>query len=285
MNIELTKAVFKVYYRHDLNYTYPERSDAHMITVKHLRDTHFDENYPYLKKGFWHKFKRGVLRVVLYLLAFPVCTIRHGLKIYGRKKMKQYQKEFKNGAITVSNHVLMWDYVCILKAIRPKLQYFPAWKTNFEGPNGPLIHWVGGIPIPTDNRRAMVKFQQALCDVLETNTWIHFFPEGSMWFYYPDIRPLKKAVFKYAVRYNKPVIPITMSFRPRKGIWKWFGKAPFVDLHIGDALLPDTSLPPAEAMEKLHNETYHVMQTMNGIHPGDPTYNTNQNIETYQKTM
>ena len=52
--------------------TYPERSDEHMIEVKHLRDTHFDENFQYLPKGFWHKFKRGVLWVVLQLIAFPV---------------------------------------------------------------------------------------------------------------------------------------------------------------------------------------------------------------------
>lgn len=275
-----------MYYKHDLDcYKYPERSDEHMITVKHLRDTHFDENYQYLEKGFWHKFKRAVLWILLNPFVFTVCTIRYGLKIYGRKEFKKRKKEFKNGAITVSNHVLMWDYLCVLKAIRPHLQYHPGWKTNFEGPNGPLIRWVGGIPIPTDNMRAMAKFQQAIGDVLKNNHWLHFFPEGSMWFYYPDIRPLKKAVFKYAVRFNKPVIPITMSFRPRKGIWKIFSKNPFVDLHIGDPLYPDTTLPLPDAVDKLHKETYHVMQVMNGINPGDPTYNVDQNIDNYKKTM
>ena len=34
-----------MYYRHNLDYKYPNRSDEHMITVKHLRDTHFDENF------------------------------------------------------------------------------------------------------------------------------------------------------------------------------------------------------------------------------------------------
>ena len=37
-----------MYYKKDLGYVYPERSDEHMITVKHLRDTNFDENYPFL---------------------------------------------------------------------------------------------------------------------------------------------------------------------------------------------------------------------------------------------
>ena len=79
--------------------------------------------------------------------------------------------KFKNGAITIANHVLIWDYICILKAIRPHLQYHPGWKTNFEGPNGPLIRWVGGIPIPTGDMRAMAKFQEAIGEVLKNNHW------------------------------------------------------------------------------------------------------------------
>ncbi len=274
-----------MYYRHNLNYNYPERSDEHMITVKHLRDTHFDENYNYLDKSFWYKVKRLFLFIGLNLVAFPLCTIRHGLKIYGRKNFKKNKKLFKDGAITIANHVLMWDYLCVLKAIRPHLQYHPGWKTNFEGPNGPLIRLVGGIPIPTDNIRAMAKFNMAIGEVLKSGKWLHFFPEGSMWFYYPDIRPLKKAIFKYAVRFNKPIIPITLSFRPRKGIYKLFGKTPLVDLHIGEPLLPDLNLSQKDAIDKLHKDAYHIMQVMNGITPECPTYNTNQNIDEYQKTM
>ena len=106
-----------------------------------------------------------------------------------------------------------------------------------------------------------------------------------MWFYYPDIRPLKNAVFKYAVKYNKPILPLTISFRPRRGIEKWFSKAPMAEVHVGEPIFPDTSLVVWEAVEKLQREAYHIMQVMNGINPGDPTYNTDQNIDTYQKTM
>ena len=70
-------------------------------------------------------------------------------------------------------------------------------------------------------------------EVFKEGKWLHVFPEGSMWFYYPDIRPLKPAVFKYAVKYDKPIIPITLSFRPRKGLYKLFTNKPLVDLHIG----------------------------------------------------
>ena len=63
------------------------------------------------------------------------------------------------------------------------------------------------------------------------------------------------------------------------------GKNPLVDLHIGEPLYADKNLPTGEAIDKLHAETYHAMQVLAGINPGDPTYNTDQNIDNYKKTM
>lgn len=274
-----------MYYKHDLNYTYPSRSDEHMIDVKHLRDVDLNESYPYLQKSFWFKCKRVFLWVMLYAIIFWLLRLTHGLKVYGRENMRKHRDAFKNGAITISNHVFMWDFLCVLKAIRPHLSFFPAWKTNLQGPNGGVIRLAGGIPIPTHNLRCMVKFKQAMEEVLSSDKWMHFYPEGSLWFFYPDIRPLKKAVFQYAVKFDRPVIPITMSFRKRRGITRLFTKNPAVDLHIGEPLFADKTLSPQEAAQKLHAEAYHVMQVMNGINPGDPTYNTDQNIDNYVKTM
>ena len=274
-----------MYYRNCCGYVYPEHSDEHMIEVKHLRDTNFDENYSFYDKSARYKFIRGCYWFLVNAICFPLLCITHGLRIHGRKNLKKHKEELKGGAITICNHVFMWDYLCVLKAIRPHLPFFPAWKTNFEGPNGNLIRMSGGIPVPTDSFRAMHKFNVAMEEVIEDGKWLHVFPEGSMWFYYPDIRPLKKQVFRYAVKYNKPVIPLTISFRPRKGITKLFTKKPQVDIHIGEPMWADQSLLPFEAEKKMHTEAYHIMQVMNGINPGDPTYNTDQVISHYQKTM
>lgn len=274
-----------MYYRHNLNYTYPERSDEHMITVKRLRDINFDENYPYLRKDFWYKALRVMYFILLQIVAFPLLRFTHGLRIYGKKNLKQNKDALKNGAITISNHVFMWDFLCVSKAIRPRLARFPAWKINLYGSNGPLIRMAGGIPIPTENLRAMVKFKKAIEEVLESKKWLHFFPEGSMWFFYPDIRPLKKAVFRYAVKYDRPIVPIVMTFRERKGITRLFTKKPCVDLHVGKPLFVNKSLPRALAEAEIHKTAYQVMQEMAGVKPGDPTYNEDQNIDNYKKTM
>lgn len=274
-----------MYYRHNLNYEYPERSDEHMIYVKHLRDTHFDENYEYLEKGFWRAIKKGLFWICAGTLGFLICKIRHGVRVRGKRNIRKNKHLFKNGAITVSNHVFTWDFLGVSMAIFPRLTNFPAWKTNFEGPNAPLIRWAGGMPIPNDSVLAMKKFNQGMKEVLESKRWLHFFPEGSMWWYYPDIRPLKKTVFRLAVQYDRPLIPMAYSFRPRRGIQKWFGKSPLVTLHVGEPILPDKTLPKHEAVDKLHKDTYHIMQMLVGITPDMENYRTNQSIDEYKKTM
>ena len=42
-----------MYYRHEFNYNYPERSDEQMVRIKHVKDVNLDENYPYLDKSFF----------------------------------------------------------------------------------------------------------------------------------------------------------------------------------------------------------------------------------------
>ena len=64
--------------------------------------------------------------------------------------------------ITVSNHVFMWDFLCVMRAIRPRLARFPAWKENLDGNLRWLIRWAGGIPIPTDSFSAMKQFKAAM---------------------------------------------------------------------------------------------------------------------------
>ena len=274
-----------MYYRHNLHFDYPDRCDEHMITVKRVRKVTVDKNYPFRDRSTRFKLMRGIYWLLITCIVFPVCRISHGLRIYGRKNYKKHRKQLKDGAITISNHVFYWDYLCALKAIRPHLAYFPAWQDNLEGPCGKLIRLSGGIPVPTHSVHAMAEFNRAVEETIKEGKWLHFFPEGSMWFFYPDIRPLKKAVFSYAVKFNKPIIPITMSFRPRKGLTRLFFKTPSVDLHIGEPIFPDTTLSRKEAEEKMRTEAYHIMQLMNGITPQDPTYNTDQDPANYQKTM
>ena len=80
-----------MYYRHNLNYQYPERSDEHMITVKHLRDVNVDVNYPYLDKSFKFKLIRIAYWLAINTVVFPLMRLTHGLKIYGKENYKKHK--------------------------------------------------------------------------------------------------------------------------------------------------------------------------------------------------
>ncbi len=257
-----------MYYKNNLGYTYPEESDAHMITVKRVRKITFDKDYPYLDQRFRFKMMRGVYFFLVNLIVFPLCRLTHGLRIYSKKNFKKHKAALKGGAITVSNHVFYFDYLCVLRAIRPHLAFVPVWKDNLEGPCGRLIRLSGGVPIPNDSARAMIKFNAAMEEVIKSGKWLHFFPEGSMWFFYPELRPFKKAVFHYAVRFDKPIVPLAFSFRPRRGITRLFSKKPFVDLHIGEPLFPDKTLSPREAERAMAEKAHLVISEMMNIPKG-----------------
>ena len=274
-----------MYYRHDLDISYPEKSDQHMLTLKKTYNVTLDEKYKYMPRGVGFRIGRATVAALLHLIVFPLTRLTHGLKIYGRENLKKHKAELKGGAITVSNHVFMWDYLCVLKAIRPHISYFPAWKPNLESGFYPFMRLLGAMPIPEGDVHLMALLKRDMDTVVESGRWLHVFAEGSLWYFYPDIRPLKPAVFTYAAKYDKPLIPISMSFRPRRGINKLFGKGPCVDLHISEPLYASKAMNYRAAVEDLRDRTYRIMQGMNGIHPGDPTYNTDQNIDTYRKTM
>ena len=157
-----------MYYRHNLSYTYPERSDEHMLILKRTRKIELDKNYEYMPRGAWFRIKRALVAIVLWIIIFPLMRLTHGLKIYGRKNLQKHKKELKNGAITVSNHVFMWDYLCVLKAIRPHISYFPAWKPNFETGFQPFIRILGGMPIPEGDVHAMMAFKKGMDEVVES---------------------------------------------------------------------------------------------------------------------
>jgi 1-acyl-sn-glycerol-3-phosphate acyltransferase len=254
-----------MYYKNDLGYNYPEKPDEHMITIKGKRKITLDKSYPYFNRRLGFKLLRGVYFILLNLIIFPMCRITHGLRIYGKKNLKKYKKELKGGAITISNHVFFFDYLCVSRVIRPHLPFVPTWKDNVEGSAGAFLRLAGAIPIPNDSARAMIEFNRAVEDVIKSGKWLHFFPEGSMWFFYPDLRPFKKGVFHYAVRFDKPIIPMAFSFRPRRGITKLFSKKPFADLHVGEPIFPDKTLPPREAEKVMAEKAHLVMSEMMDI--------------------
>ena len=235
-------------------YPYPEDTSQHYLKVNMDRGFIFDKDYPYVdySKGF--AFKRFWVRLLLVILVFPILTFfKMGIRIKGKKNLKRNKHLIRNGAITVANHVHMWDYICVMKAIhRYRWPYLLAWDKNVNGESGPLVRMVGGIPIPLNDNEAVVAFSNSLKKILKEGNILHIYAEGSMWEYYSPIRPFKNGASSLAIKNNKPIIPMAFSYRKPSWIRKLLFKQPAaLTLNIGEPIYADKDLDKAKQVDDL----------------------------------
>lgn len=252
-------------YHHGLHFDYPNDIHGHMISPEQVRDESLDGNFPFYSTSKKLRFKQCLMQLLFLILVFPVNYFRYGLKTIGRYNLKKYKKEYKGGFITICNHVFEWDYICIRSAMRPKRGYMTIWKNNHNSSLGKTMRVVGSIPIPDKNNiDGFVAFNKSVCDALNDDRMVHFYPEGSMWYFYEGLREFLPGAFHYAVMCNKPVFPLAISYRPPKGIFKlWKRKgAPCVTIEIGKPIFPNTEISKQEAIKEMSDKSYSEIKRM-----------------------
>ena len=126
---------------------------------------------------------------------------------------------------------------------------------------------MGGIPIPEDNYEALKKFNAAFDTFHERGWWFHIFPEAARWDCYKPLRPFSKGAFSMAYKYNMPLIPCAINFRPRTGIYRLFASkdTPLITVEIGEPVFPDTTKPRRDEVQRLLHEARERMLRLMGI--------------------
>lgn len=267
-------------------YPYPEKTDQHYLEIHKDRGIVFDESYPYIDKSGLFRFKQGVARIVLNVIIFPMTKIRLGLKVEGRENLKKHKDVLDNGVVSVCNHVHLWDYFAVMKALRPYKTNVLVWDKNVNGEDGVSIRLVGGIPVPENNADGQEACLQALDKFLSEHGWLHIYAEGSMWEYYAPIRPFKRGAAFIAVRNDKPVIPMGFSYREPGWVRKHvFHQIALFTLHIGEPIYPDKALKPRERVNDLTIRANRAVCTLVGINPDEnlyePVFNDSKRIDYY----
>ena len=229
------------------------------------KDIQFDETYPYLDQSLKFKIWHILIYLTTWLVVFPVNRLRYGLRIEGRDKIRKNRKLFANGLMTVCNHVHRWDMLCVLQAMRYRKAWIPMYAQAFNGKDGFLMKHIGGIAIP-ENYRGLRKFDQALDELHARKQWFHIFPESCSWYDYAPLRPFKTGAFNMAYKYNLPVLPMMISFRPRTGWRRIFSNSgPLLTIHVGDPIVPDLNAPRKEEVARLRDLAHSAMLDMAGI--------------------
>ena len=254
-------------------YPYPLETDRHYLEVHKNRGIVFDSSYPYVDCSASFRFKQGAVRFLLNILVFPLCRIRLGLKIEGRDNLKKHRETLQNGTLSVCNHVHMWDYLAVMRTIRPFRPNLLSWAPNINGENGTLIRLVGGIPIPDSDLSGTMAYLKAVKALLNDHGWLHVYAEGSMWEYYAPIRPFKRGAANIAVTCNKPVLPLGFSYR--KPGWirkKLFHQIATFTVRIGEPIFPNTQLPERERERDLTVRCHDAVCRLAGIDPKENIY-------------
>lgn len=248
---------------------YPEDNPYERL-VAPVYDRHivFDEHYPYLDDSLSFRIQNWIgYNLVLYPLVFTLNHIRFGLRIRGREILKKYKKEFKNGAITISNHMYRLDCPVVLEAVRANRHTrIPMYAANFNTKDNWFMRMVGGIPLP-ENMAALKKFNAAFDEFHRRGWWFHIFPEAARWDFYKPLRPFRKGAFTMAYKYGMPIIPCVITYRERTGIYKLFGKPsqPLLTVTIGEPVFPDKTNSRKDEVDRMRTEARQRMEKMAGI--------------------
>ena len=266
-------------------YPFPADTASHYIDINMDRGIKFDKDYPYVDKSSGFNFRRALVFFLLNVIVFPVAAIRLGLKTNGKKNLKKHKERLKKGVIACSYHMHFWDYICIMRAIRPKKPYVLAWDKNINGETGTLMRLVGGIPIPKNDIRASLAFSDCVGDMLDGG-WLHVYAEGSMWEFYRPIRPFKNGAAYLACKFGKPILPIAFSYREPGFIRKKiFRQTALLTVNIGEPLFPDETLRQSDRVTDLQRRSHEAVCALAGFAPGEniypPIYNDSKRIDYY----
>ena len=253
-------------------YPYPEYTDKHYLEIKKDNGFVFDKDYPYFDNSKKYRFKRKRNKLILRTMVFPLTRMYMGLKIKGKKNLKNYKVELSNGFVSVSNHVHLWDYIAIMKALKKYMMNVLVWAPNLRGKDRKMVYSVGGIPIPDSTMSASIAFQKGVEDLLNHKGHVQIYAEGSMWEFYAPIRPFKTGAAYFAIKCHKPILPIGFSYRKPGLIAKMFHRPADITLTIGKPLYPNTKLEGKEQEIELTKRLHAEICQLSNIKPEDNIY-------------
>lgn len=263
-------------------YPYTEHTDGHYIKIKKDNGLIFDKNYPYIDKSKSFRFKRWFFRLFVRTIVMLVVRIRLGLRVKGRKNLKKNKVILKNGVVSVCNHVHYWDYLGIYHGIRYYKPHFLAWAKNIRGGLSKPMRLMGGIPIPDGDIRAQIAFSKAVESHLNNGGWLHIYAEGSMWEYYQPIRPFKRGAAVYAIKCDKPIIPLAYTYR-RPGFIRRviFRQIALLTLNIGEPIYKNNDLSKPEMELDLTKRAHEAVCKLAGIidNKYEPIFNNSKKMD------
>ena len=172
----------------------------------------------------------------------------------------------KGSAFITSNHFHPFENIALYKAFQ---KYSPKKKTFYrvirEGnytapPKGfdKFFKYCNTLPL-SSNLQTMRKFLKALDVITKKNNYILIYPEQYMWWNYKKPRPFKDGAYKFAYKYNRPIIPCFITMEDSKEHLDGDGMpVQEYTVHIMKAIYADETLPAKQAIEQMKNLNFEM---------------------------
>ena len=128
----------------DMGIEYSDTPDKPLINPPKIRKIDVEHDYRFLDRTFSGRMQNFLIYLGIFTLVYSLNRIKFGLKIEGRKNLRKNKALLKNGAMTIANHVLRWDFPTVLQAVGHKRIWFPARTSNFETKDAYMIKGAGG---------------------------------------------------------------------------------------------------------------------------------------------
>jgi 1-acyl-sn-glycerol-3-phosphate acyltransferase len=201
--------------------------------------------------------QRAFSTLIVVPLFFLWTRLILGVRVKGSHNLYRVR-----GALTVCNHVHVFDSVLVGIAAFPRKPIYPTIDVNLDTLfPGVLVHSLGGVPIPK-RLSDMQTFFDEMEYSLRRGRIVHFFPEGNLEPYNTELQDFKRGAFHLAAQARVPIIPITISFVEPHGIhkiYKLFRRKPLMQVQVDKPIYP-VSLD-AEKDEKARlKETRELME-------------------------
>ena len=171
----------------------------------------------------------------------------------------------KGGAIVTCNHFHLSDNYVVFKTIKPALRkHHYIYKvikesnyTNFKGPVRLMMRHGNTMPL-SSNYSTMCDFFKGMQILLERGEKILIYPEQAMWFNYRKPRPFKPGAFKFAARYNVPVIPAFICMKDSDELDDDGFPVQELYVHYLPAIYPDSALSVNENAKRMSDRNHEM---------------------------
>ena len=230
-----------------------KKEDKHVVEMWTPYHLNLDENYKFIPTNkAYISLLNGCKTIAMGALS-GIDKMIYGLKIEGRENIDGYQSK---GFVSVCNHVNFLDCTFIMLALKRKDISMTVLKSNMEIPFVRLfVKGSGALPIPK-NPKAKENFKNAINTLLNTGHIVHFYPEAVLMPNYNGVRDFHKGAFVYAVKNDKPVVPMIVTYHKSKSKLR---KAPTATIHILKPQYADKSLSEMDSIVELRDRVHKIM--------------------------